>query len=279
MADASNRYCDTGNSKIDTVALLLPVRRPPLIPPGDTLPEDLSPDPDPDALAYMTFAEGESCENFVKMVDKLNSIAPKDAKPGMFSGVKNLYEGPTRCACCINWVEEYPDDTKAIIDDDAQRYAIIVRNMKGHEGKKPMCVHSIEVQSPLLKSILKDVFDGFEGITATLKNLTFRKPFAPFFYLWESFEKAAEHQDDELALHHIQILHKVLKEELQEKINTYHDLVAHQVITFDFLWTIFVPKELLFFVQDGQDVMLKLQTSKYQERGPQSFSVSCKYVD
>jgi hypothetical protein len=278
MADTSNRECDTDNSEIDTIALLLPVPKVPLIPSLDELTEDMN--PDPEGVAYVTFAEGESAGEFVKMMEKLNSTAPKEANPGMFSGIKNLYEGPPRCDCCINWDEDYPDDTKATIDDEAQRYALLVRNMKGHEGDKPMYVHSIEVQSPLLESILKEVFDGFEGITATLKSLTFRRPFAPFFHRWERFEKAAEHQDDELALHHIQLLHQVLKEELQEKISTYQDLVAHQLMTFDFLWTIFVPGELLFFVQDGQDIILKLQTSNYyQGSETQGFSISCKYVD
>jgi hypothetical protein len=277
MADTSNCDSGTGNSEIDTVALLLPVQRAPLIPSLEAMTEDMM--PDPDAQAYMTFAEGESAGEFVEMLEKLNSIAPKDSKEGMFSGIKNLYEGLPRCNCCINWVEEYPDDTKATLDDQAQRYALIVRNIKGHEGTKPMYVCSIEVQSPLLKSILKEVFDGFEGITATLKSLTFRRPFAPFFHRWERFEKAAEHQDDELVLRHIQLLHEVLKEELQEKISTYQDLVAHQVMTFDFLWTIFVPGELLYSVQDGQDVMLKLQTSNYQGNPPRSFQISCKYVD
>ena len=276
MANTSNDERDATHSDTESIAPSCPYLTPegiarfPITSEGAQFSDDLSPT-DPDTKVHMTYGEGG--ERFMKW---FNNLAPNDTEPGMICGIKNLYEGPERCRCCINWVEEYPDDTKTSSDDQAQRYALVVRNKKNHSGTKPMRVDSIVVHSPLLKTILKEVFDGFEGITATLKTLTFQSPFAAFFYRWERFEKAAKHQDDKIALSHTQLLHEVLKEVLQETISTYHDLVAHQVMTFDFLWTIFVPGEHLFSVQDGQDVMVKLQASWSEES---QFSVSCKFVD
>lgn len=269
MADTNNRDCDAAGSETESIA---PSSRRPAHP--SIL--DLHPNKDHGESVFWTVEDVMK----IKELEERRKVAPEDTEPGMFCGIKNLYEGPPRCGCCINWIEEYPDDTKTAIDDQAQRYAILVRNKKGHEGTKPMVIDSIEVRSPLLKLILKEVFDGFEGITVTLKTLTFRRPFAPFFYRWERFKKAAEHHDDKIALSHIQLLYKTLKEELHETISTYHDLVDHQVITYDFLWTIFVPGEFLFSVQDGQDLMLKLQDSNYVT-GPSSerFVISSKFVD
>jgi hypothetical protein len=191
--------------------------------------------------------------------------APKGTAPGMYPQMINLYEGPPRCNCCTNWIEEYPDDAKNKWEDNIQSYALLVLNKKGHEGNKPMIIDSIVVQSPLLKPVLEEVFEGIEGVTATLKNLIFRKPFSPFFYRWDRFKQAAErHEDPELS--HLQLLYELIDGELHETINTYHDLLAHKVMTYDVLWTIFKPGDVLFSMQDDQEIMLnsRMQSTSWK---------------
>jgi hypothetical protein len=91
----------------------------------------------------------------------------------MKCGVKNLWEGKQKCSCCVNWIEEYPDDVEVNPEatEAVQQYALIVRNKKSHGSTgKAMMIHTIIVQSPLLKPLLEEVFEGYEGITATLKK-------------------------------------------------------------------------------------------------------------
>lgn len=41
-------------------------------------------------------------------------LVPKQIKYGVEDAVKVLYEGPQKCSCCINWVEEYPDNLREL---------------------------------------------------------------------------------------------------------------------------------------------------------------------
>ncbi|KAF2728325.1 P-loop containing nucleoside triphosphate hydrolase protein [Polyplosphaeria fusca] len=169
---------------------------------------------------------------------------------GMLCDVKNLWEGKQKCLCCTNWVEELDEDVKP--------------NPEETEA------------SPLLKPLLEEVFDGFEGITAGLKKVVFTKPFAPFFYRWASFKKAVEAVEDEATRTHAQLLYDVLSKELDETITTYQDLLSHGVITYRYLWTLFRPGDLLLCQFQGQEMMMKLQNSDYESGG---FCLYSKYVD
>ncbi|KAF2114227.1 hypothetical protein BDV96DRAFT_600944 [Lophiotrema nucula] len=199
---------------------------------------------------------------------------------GMLCDVKNLWEGKKECLCCTNWVEEpekdmkpNPEETEAV-----QRFALVVRNKKNHGsgGGKAMVVSSIIVQSPLLKPLLEEVFEGYEGITAGLKKVTFQKPFAPFFYRWGTFKKAVESVEDEATRTHANLLFDVLSKELDETITTYQDLLSHGVITYKYLWTLFRPGDRLICSYKGEDMMMRLQSSDYESGG---FCLYSKYVD
>ncbi|KAH7113214.1 P-loop containing nucleoside triphosphate hydrolase protein [Dendryphion nanum] len=196
----------------------------------------------------------------------------KDELPdtGMMCEVKNLWEGEKKCSCCVNWVEEYPRDVKPNPEEteDAQSYALLVRNTKSHSSTgKAMQVHTIIVQSPLLKPMLEEVFEGYDGVTATLKRVTFTTPFAPFFYRWSRFKRAVESQTDEQTRAHAQLLYSVLSNELDETISTYQDLLSHGVITFKYLWTLFQPGDLILCRMDGEEMLTKLYGSEYESGG------------
>jgi hypothetical protein len=143
-----------------------------------------------------------------------------------------------------------------------------------------MQVGSIIVQSPLLKAVLENVFEGYEGITAGLKHVTFTRPFEPFFYRWNRFKEAIEMETDETTRSHLQLLYTVMSVELEETVNTYHDLTNHNVITFDYLWTLFKPGDVLLCEMDGKDMMVKLQSSEYSLLGGcRVFCLTSKFVD
>lgn len=129
-----------------------------------------------------------------------------------------------------------------------------------------MAVNSIGIQSPLLKPLLEDVFEGYEGITAGLKKFIFQRPFAPFFYRWARFKKAVEAAEDEITRAHAKLLHDVLSEELDEIITEHHDPLSHGVIIYNYLWTLFKPGDLILCQEKGEE-MMKLQSSDYQGGG------------
>ena len=195
--------------------------------------------------------------------------SPASTGTGAKCSVKNLYEGPPKQpfhSGVINWVEKYPDGIEESVEFtlESQQHALLVRNKKSR-GRKPFTVHSIDIQSALLKRALEYVFADYPGITPGLSHLSFTPPFEAFFYRWNRLQKVAE--DDQNAhretLDHVQLLKNVLQEELQETFNTQNDLTSHGVMTFDLLWTLFPPGDLIFTNDGGQDRLEKVQSSEY----------------
>jgi hypothetical protein len=129
---------------------------------------------------------------------------------GMKASAKILYEGPPKCACCKNWVEEYPDDLKSNIEvtKESQQHAVLVRYRKCHStsSKKSLEVDSIVIQSPLLKTVLGRVFNDYPGVTPALEFLTFASPFQPFLYCWEAFQDEVAGETHEASREHLKVL-------------------------------------------------------------------------
>jgi hypothetical protein len=214
-----------------------------------------------------------------------NSYTAANPKPqfeiGMEDSIKPLYEGPEKCKCCINWVEEYPDNLKEELLGtlDVQKYAIVTKNMRNHKGNKPIALHSIDVQSPLLKKVLESVFEGYSGITPGLEVLTFSAPFHAFFHRLDRLEEASKHQEDPKALAHTKLLYDIVHKELQEPVKTFNDLVANRVMTFEYLWALFTPGDL---IKSGDDGLYRLESAKHSRSATGSingFTVTAEFID
>ncbi|KAK8079318.1 hypothetical protein PG994_003125 [Apiospora phragmitis] len=68
---------------------------------------------------------------------------------GMNPTSTTMYEGSPKCNCCINCVQEYPDDVNENIEatDEVQQHAIIVRRKKAHKvySHEPLEIDSINM--------------------------------------------------------------------------------------------------------------------------------------
>ncbi|KAI0865854.1 P-loop containing nucleoside triphosphate hydrolase protein [Xylaria cubensis] len=199
---------------------------------------------------------------------------------GTLCAIKELYEGPKKCDCCKNWVEQYPQNTRETVEKtlDVKRHAILCRLQKAHGStKKAVELHSIVIRSPLLKSVLGKVFAGYPGITTTLEELEFHAPFWEFFHCWQALKDAENaHEADELA--HIRLLLDELTSQLGDVYGTAKDLVHHNVMTYDFLWSLFPPGALVYSRISDQDCLLEVQITEYDEE-TKCYYLECKYVE
>ncbi|KAI1413632.1 P-loop containing nucleoside triphosphate hydrolase protein [Hypoxylon sp. FL1857] len=205
-----------------------------------------------------------------------------DEGPGQVCDVKTLYEGESKCTCCINWVEEIPQDIGSSADADAEsrRHALLIRMRRNHGDGKPMILHSIVIQSSHLKSILGQVFQDYSGITTTLKKLVFKAPFHCFFYEWNRLEKVISEVEDPVGKSHGRLLKRILRRELRETISLSADLNQNGVITYDYLWTIFKPGIDIYTFEDGYDRIYRLQKTLYvQGFGGQFFQLTVNEID
>ncbi|RTE82546.1 hypothetical protein BHE90_002856 [Fusarium euwallaceae] len=174
-----------------------------------------------------------------KLVDS-ESPDPSQGKEGSQCAIQTLYEGPPKCKCCINWVEAYPDDLRMAVEEEAEtkQKALVVRMSKNHDDEKPLTLHSIIVQNASLKQTLGQVFEGYRGITTSLKKLVFKTPFRPFHFRWKQLAELLEYQKqhDRDAAAYTQLLYGVLHDELHEQMAKINDLLDHGVITYNRFW-------------------------------------------
>ncbi|EMC99821.1 hypothetical protein BAUCODRAFT_30235 [Baudoinia panamericana UAMH 10762] len=224
--------------------------------------------------------------------EKLVKLDP--AEVGMSVGLKHLYSGKEDKRGRFQWQTTLPEDLgKPAEDAESEKWAIIVRHVKVYnDPKKVLSLHSIVVQSPLLKDLLKDVLAGYPGVTVGLKRLELSGRFEPLIHRWPELEAAIDKlrqgkipsSGDEQAgerLKHAELLHDLLEKEFKDTIDAATDLRKEKVMTYEHMWTLFQPGSFVFSKQQGQDRVFRLHSSKYgQDRnGNPVYWLTCQYID
>ena len=216
--------------------------------------------------------------------DDSNSVAEEGThvEPGMLAESKDLYRSDPR----EDWSVWAPDDIG--VDAKATRasakFALIVKRDKIQEddGSSGLRLHSIQVQSPLIKTLLGSVFANYPGIKTSLKKLVFQAPFREFFYRWREFLEAWEvAQRDETQVAHFKMLFDLISAEIKPQIEEVKDLLFNDVVSFRFLWALFEPGVEIYSFVDGQHRLYRLTSCNYVKlpNGTEIFQLSCQFVD
>lgn len=197
---------------------------------------------------------------------------------GMRPAAKQLYRADDRSPW-DEWTQKaVHTDIKAA--SYVQECALIVRHEPHPSNNNEAALHSITVQSPLIRKTLEATFDGYAGLNTQLKQLTFNAPFHPFYYRWHLFEKLHENEQGQEAKSHLGLLYDVLSKEIVPHIEAMQDFTKNAVISFDSLWTLFSPDMEIYTRIDGQERILQLRESRYgASMSGEYFSLECRYVD
>tara|TARA_R110002003_G_scaffold1868_2_gene23601 strand:+ start:7310 stop:8866 length:1557 start_codon:yes stop_codon:yes gene_type:complete len=208
--------------------------------------------------------------------------------PGMKSGLKHLYSGKEDKKGRFQWQDKIPEDIgEAAENDETAKWALLVRNVKVYnDPRRVLSIHSIVVQSPLLKKLLASVLKGYPGITVGLNRLEFSGKFEPLIHRWTELEAAIaklgdETEDQRTTKAHAELLQEVLVKEFKNMIDTAQDMKSKRVMTYEHLWTLFQPGATVFARQDGQETAMNLVETRYGQdaKGVPCFWLTCKYVD
>jgi hypothetical protein len=180
------------------------------------------------------------------------------------------------------WDEWIPDDVVGgtAIFPEFQPYALILRREKKN-SKSGLVLHSIIVQSPLLRKVLDTLFSGYDGISTKLRELKFYAPFHEFYYRWHRFEQLYQQERDKETEQHLALFYPIISKEILPHIRTMEDLTYNGVISFEYLWAIFPPGMDIYSKVDGQDRLYKLKQCRYGKTmaNVPSFNISCRYID
>lgn len=240
--------------------------------------------------------EVEMVANGVKHVT-INGTASDEAEdsepeenyePGMKNGLKNLYSGKEDKKGRYQWQDKIPEDLGNPAENDkTAKWALLVRNVKVYnDPRRVLAIHSIVVQSPLLKKLLVGVLKHYPGVTVGLQRLEFSGKFEPLIHRWSQLQEAIaalgdETEEDRTTKTHADLLQEVLMKEFKSLIDTSQDMISKRVMTYEHLWTLFQPGAVVYTRNDGQETALILQETKYgaDAKGFPCFWLTCKYVD
>lgn len=234
------------------------------------------------AHAHAPKSTGQQTDAFFKnpederRVDKELSGVFDDNDPGMMAAARNLYRGDSHHP----WDTSVPAVPHNIEDSsESKKYAVVVRRERSGDSNQGLTLHSITVQSPLLRNALHEVFEGMPGITTKLKDLTFNAPFHEFFFCWERLTQLLKEETDEQTLQHLELLRTILDPEMQPHLEHRKDLLDNGLITYEHLWTLFEPAVEVYQNEDGHDRLHQLVRAQYRGGYQKSFQLLCKYVD
>lgn len=139
-------------------------------------------------------------------------------------------------------------------------------------------MYEVVVQNSILKGLLQDNIKTYPGVTFAAKDVSFKTPFEPFFHSWDKIENAAKEYSDDDPAPYLKRLVEVLENEMEYSIKSRRDNVSHLVITFDLLWTIFKPGDIVFMDDADQARMYQLVSTSYDEERTR-FRLTCRYID
>jgi hypothetical protein len=177
---------------------------------------------------------------------------------GMCCEFKNLYSGKEDRKGRFQWQDKIPDDIgEPVENEETAKFALLVRNVKVYnDPRKVLAIHSIVIQSPLLKKLLKPVLEGYPGITSSLKRLELTGKFEPLIHRWSRLKEAIANigdstEEERETRKHADLFFSIVQKEFNEEIESCQDMIAKGVITYDHLWMIYAPGSIIYGKRDA----------------------------
>jgi hypothetical protein len=212
--------------------------------------------------------------------------APKAIKKKSVTGfrpeAKTLYEGPRKCACCVNWVETAPADAHAAMKSLGEHgdYALLLRRTS-HGQDRAWSIQSMMIYSPYIMQMLRTALKDYPGIALGLDQLAMNAPFEPLLHRWSLIDEALKEEDDLKARNHFNLFRQVIEPELKAHLKARDECEQHAVIPFASIWTIFKPGELVWWEAEGQGVIGKMVEASFSKTvaGAEVFRLTCEQVD
>ncbi|KAL8950611.1 MAG: hypothetical protein Q9222_003366 [Ikaeria aurantiellina] len=208
---------------------------------------------DLDDIVYISDGESKSSTTTVK---------PTSVKPGMIAEIKNLYPGERDDNGRMMPTDVLPDDLPEPEEtEETARYALFIRHRRCYSHSKGMVISSIVVQSPLLKKVLCWVLKDYPCMAPELDRLEVVAPFRPFIHRWQRLTDALNNEQDPETKSHIQLFYDALKSEHELTLETRDDFISHKTITFNSLWMIFEPGDIIIASLNKRQVAARLKNS------------------
>lgn len=201
---------------------------------------------------------------------------------GMEDSVETLYETIDDYGRRA-WTTKYPEKLDQAKEETKQRarHAFVVKKaVEGSGENVRLSLHSIRVQSPLVKPILAEILEGYPDIEISSRDTEFDSPFIPFYHRMNELKSALKRYTHEDILdprqrksgNHLKIIHDLLIGDLELARRESERMQKQGLFSSKHLWT-FLPPGCLVAKRDRSRLRL------YRVVKPKECSVIVRFVD
>lgn len=140
---------------------------------------------------------------------------------------------------------------------------------------------SLQVNSPSLKKVLREVIKDYPGQTFLTKDVTIDFPaHCLYHYRTELANKLAKAQPDSELAAHLPILMKFINEQFEDTISEVANLASEGLTTYDNMWALYRPGMKIFTRIRGQQRVYELNSYQYVcNANCQAFSLNVDFID
>lgn len=142
---------------------------------------------------------------------------------------------------------------------------------------------SLQVNSPSLKKLLKEVIGTYPGISFLTKDITIDFPCQCLYHyrqeLATKLDKVVAAEPESELARHLPILINFINEEFKETIAETANLAPQGLTTYDTMWTLFRPDIKIFTRLQGHNRAYKLNSYQYTWGECPSLRLDVEYID
>jgi hypothetical protein len=189
----------------------------------------------------------------------------KEIKTDKANLVKRLY-GVANERGGTSWLDECPEYLTTA-SSESPEHALLIRYKECRlgTGKKALNLTSIEIQSPYLKGLLRQIFKNYPGEAIDGEEISFDAPFHPFFHQWATLISVYEQAKNDENAHpeQLEALINVLRDEFKEAMRDARSNVKNGNMIFEHLWTLYPPGVPVLGKVKGEEHCFLVNGSKY----------------
>ncbi|KAF2497599.1 P-loop containing nucleoside triphosphate hydrolase protein [Lophium mytilinum] len=234
-------------------------------------------------MAVETSTPANSTENGVaaEEVTKLENGTAKEKK------AEDTPKAPKGSKCAVKSLaqkgdgevqekDEYLSSLKSVFNE----YALVAKQVFNEKDKLEKTI--VDIYSPHLLACLKEVVEYYPAEPLHFdQSVSFDSPFMLLNHHVEEITQWGEEASDEEAKKHIKLLLDFLENEAGEKGLEAKRLDKGRLITFDLLWVIFKPGDLVYSKEYNHERLYRLTKTGYQDSECSSgkfFELTCEYT-
>jgi hypothetical protein len=202
---------------------------------------------------------------------------------GSKSAIKSLYNHSADTRPRHTKWSEFKDliSEEQRLKELGQPYAIVHRfsRYEGGEGEYAWKTLSIEIQSTRLRAILDKIFFDYPDWNSDGSPYTFSPPFKPFIHRWDKILESFKQEKDKSTKKEIELLHQALEPLLSSHLFALKQAKSTGVISFNKLWLILAPGDLMLSCENGNICVSRLKRVKFVNDEPSHWKVTLDQSD